>query len=122
QYSRYSMSQKFDHFSKEIDLLRLRFIQAHGQKLQFQEQILGQMYESITRNITMRFDQKRQQLDYMRERMQQLDPKLRDKKGFVQLTQKDQIIDLDSVQVGDEVILSTSVIRSVAKIQSKERL
>lgn len=122
QYSRYSMSQKFDNFSKEIDLLRLRFIQAHGQKLQFQEQILGQMYESITRNITMRFDQKRQQLDYMRERMQQLDPKLRDKKGFVQLTQKDQIIDLDSVQVGDEVILSTSVIRSVAKIQSKERL
>jgi len=101
-YERHSIEQKMNNKREEIDQLKERFIQTVRFRLADAERNLEPIAQNFKRTVLSQLNNKQTMLVNLRSTLEANNPKLKRKKGFVQISKKGKVIDLASLETGDE--------------------
>ena len=102
-YKRNSIEQRMRNSIEEIVQLKQNFEQTMHYSLEIHERQLQPLRENLTRQVMSLQLQKQVILQTVQTALEAQNPEKRGKKGYVQITQNDVLIDLDTVEVGMQV-------------------
>ncbi len=121
------MSQVFEQkiYTRSQEILHLKnsFIQHSVKKKVLQrEEEIKQLKVSFTQAVEYRLNLAQNQLINLQKIVESNNPKFKDKKGFAQLSQNAQVVDIHSLNVGDEFEVQSTTVRLKAKVLTKENI
>ncbi len=121
------MSQVFEQkiYTRSQEILHLKnsFIQHSVKKKVLQrEEEIKQLKASFTQAVEYRLNLAQNQLINLQKIVESNNPKLKNKKGFAQLSQNAQVVDIHSLNVGDEFEVQSTTVRLKAKVLTKENI
>ncbi len=121
------MSQVFEQkiYTRSQEILHLKnsFIQHSVKKKVLQrEEEIKQLKASFTQAVEYRLNLAQNQLINLQKIVESNNPKFKDKKGFAQLSQNAQVVDIHSLNVGDEFEVQSTTVRLKAKVLTKENI
>ncbi len=102
-YEQNSIEQRIKNRLQEIGQLKERFSMSVSYVLEGKERQILPLSENINRTFSSALMQKQNTLVTLREAMQSQNPRKRSKKGYAQITQNNQLVDVNSLDV-DEVV------------------
>ncbi len=121
-YTQNSIEQRISNSLERVAQLKSRFEQTQMYLLEKKERELSPFAENITRQMQNKLLEKQHTLASLQQAMQVQDPKLKNRKGYVQLLKNAALADLNSLHIDDEVELLNSETKVKAKILKIETL
>ena len=121
-YARHSIDQRIAHSLEEIGQLQVRSSQSMEFKLQGVHRVLQPLNEQLEHQSRTVLQQKQQQLNGLLQAYASQDPKLKSQKGYAQVTQNNQLIDMNTLQLEDTFEMLSSEKMVQAKVIKIERI
>ena len=121
-YEQNSIEQRITNSLERVAQLKSRFEQTERYLLEKKEREFSPLAENLTRQMQNKLLEKQRVLASLQQAMQVQDPRLKNRKGYVQLLKNAALADLDALSVDDEVELLNSEKRVKAKVLEIEEL
>ncbi len=121
-YERNSIEQRIKNRLSEIIELQQRFKQSISMAIEAKSRQLAPVAENLTRQTQAIILHKQNTVQGLQQALLSQNPKLKSKKGYAQVTQNNQLVDLDRLEVGVEIALLSSEKRVSAKVTAVETL
>ena len=121
-YEQNSIEQRITNSLERVTQLKSRFEQTERYLLEKKERELSPLAENLTRQMQNKLLEKQHVLASLQQAMQVQDPRLKNRKGYVQLLKNAALADLDALSVDDKVELLNSEKRVKAKVLEIEEL
>ncbi len=118
-FKRHSIEQKIEIKLDEIKQYKERYIQSINYKLENERRVILPLVENIERQNDMNMHHKDSELKHMSQLLMAQDPKLKSKKGFVQITKGAQVIELKDIEEGDDIEMLDTAYSVEARVINK---
>jgi len=121
-YERNSIDQRIVNHLSEIAQLKQNFEQNISYGIQQRERQLQPLFENLTRQVENVHLQKQTMLQTIQAALEAQNPEKRGKKGYVQITQNNALVDLDTLEVGMQVDMLNTHKKVTAEVLSVQNL
>ena len=117
------LEQKIYNKKQELSHLRNSFIQhSIDRKITQKLEILKQLKENFSQNISFKLNVALNQVNNLQRMLESNHPKLKNKKGFAQISQQNKLIKLSSLNIDDSFEIMDDKIKISAKVITKEKI
>jgi len=117
------IEQKIYNKKQELSHLRNSFIHhSIDRKITQKLEIIKQLKENFSQNISFKLNVALNQVNSLQKMLESNHPKLKNKKGFAQVSQQNKLIDLSSLDVEDNFEIMNDKIIIGAKVITKEKI
>jgi len=121
-YAQHSIDQRITNALEEIGQLKIRMRQSVEFKLESAQRVLTPVREQLEQQSRVRLQQKQQQLQSVMQALQAQNPKHKSKKGYAQITQNNQLIDMNKLQDGAQFEMLSSEKKITAQVLHIEEI
>lgn len=121
-YEQNSIEQRIKNSLESITVLKSRFDQSMDYLLEKKRREKVPLEENMGRQLNLVLQQKAHMLSTLTQALKAQDPKLKTKKGFVQVVQNNMLVDLNDLSLGEEVTLLSSEKKLTAEIIKVEAI
>ena len=121
-FAQHSVDKKVARQGLEIQQLKESFSQSIDFKMQGYERNLSTLREHLPQVVTSQTNLAQNQLTNLKKMLESNNPKFKNKKGFAQLSQNAKVVDINSLNIGDEFEAQSATIRVKAKVLTKENI
>lgn len=121
-FAQHSVDRKLEQYKENIKNLQERFNQTIEYKIQNYATRLKNIDERFPQAIANRFNSYKEQLVHLEKMLESNDPKLKRKKGFAQISQAHKVIELQSLEVGEEFEAQSDEVVISAKVLEKREI
>ena len=121
-YEQNSIEQRIKNSLESIKVLQSRFDQSMNYVLENRGREKAPIEENMSRQITLVLQQKMHECSTLKQALDAQNPKLKTKKGFVQVVQNNILVDLNNLSLGEEVALLSSEKKLTAEIIKVEAI
>ena len=121
-FSQHSVDKQLAQKEEEIKQFKENFSQAMAFKLQGYERDMASIAQRLPQAIESRVNLAQNQLLNLQKMLESNNPKFKSKQGFAQLSQNAQVIDIDSLRIGDEFEVQSASVALKAKVLTKENI
>lgn len=121
-FLQHSVEKKLQHYKESILNLKNSFEQTIGYKLQNFSAKIKNIQDAYPQTIENRFNGYKMQIINLEKMFASNDPKLKRKKGFAQISQAHKVIELKSLNVGEEFEAQSDEIVISAKVLQKRKI
>jgi len=118
-FSQNSIENRLKMKMDEVKQVKLMFSQNMQYILESAARELTPLKQMIPRQMRSVLQTKQNQLNQLKTTFQSLDPKLKNKKGFAQVSKDTKLIDLDSLQLEDDFDVMTDTVKIKARVIQK---
>ncbi len=117
------MMQKIHHKQEKVSALKRSFLNLSIEnRLKQKAQEIKELQMRFHQSISIVFDIKRRDLKHIEELLHVNNPKLRSKKGFVELSKNGKVIALSNLHVNDDVHLMDAIYDIAATIKTIKKI
>ena len=117
------IEQKIYNKKQELSHLRNSFIHhSIDRKITQKLEIIKQLKENFSQNISFKLNVALNQVNSLQKMLESNHPKLKNRKGFAQVSQQNKLIDLSSLDVEDNFEIMNDKIIIGAKVITKEKI
>lgn len=121
-YAQNSIENRLKMKMDEVKQLESIFTQQMKYKLESAQRELSPLIQTLPRQMKIVLQSKRQELTQLQSAFSSQDPKLKNKKGFAQVSQNGKLIELTSLDVGENFEVMSDKISIQAKVEVKTTL
>ncbi len=121
-FAQHSVDKKLAQREEEIKQLKENFSQTMAFKMQGYERNMSNIAQRLPQAVESQLNLAQNQLLNLQKTLESNNPKFKSKKGFAQLSQNAQVIDIDSLSVGDEFEAQSASVVIKAKVLTKENI
>ena len=121
-FAQHSVDKKLAQREEEIKQLKENFSQTIAFKLQGYERDMLTIVQRLPQAVESQVNLAQNQLLNLQKTLESNNPKFKSKKGFAQLSQNAQVIDIDSLSIGDEFEAQSATVVLKAKVLTKENI
>ena len=117
------IEQKMYNKNQELIHLRNSFMQhSIDRKITQKLEIVKQLKENFSQNISFKLNVALNQVNNLQKMLESNHPKLKNKKGFAQVSQQNKLIDLSSLDIDDSFEIMNDKMIIGAKVMTKEKI
>ncbi len=121
-FAQHSVDKKVAQREEEIKQLKENFSQAVAFKMQGYERDMATFVQRFPQAVESQLNIAQNQLTNLKKTLESNNPKFKSKKGFAQLSQNAQVVDINSLNIGDEFEAQSATVVLKAKVLTKENI